>query len=466
MAYLRKLDLAIESARKLARIGASTNLVNLLRKMRPADVAVIFGNLTDGERLFALRSLLKQDGDFVASTLSEMPPEEAASLLAHLEPETIADLLQKIPVDDATQITSKLPPELVERVLELMHVARSVDVVDQLQFEENTAGRIMNPHVFALHEDMTVGEAISTLQRKSDELEMVFYLYVVDDRHHLVGVVSLRQLLLNPPSTPLRKIMSTDVISVHTSTDQEEVARVVSKYDLMAVPVVDDENRLVGIVTVDDVIDVLQEELTEDYFRMVGSDAAELERRTPTEIARLRLPWLLMTVLIELIAGAVIHRFDDTLGTVILLASFMPVIQAISGNTGLQSATIVVRGLATGHISLKDWWRPVARQLRTTLILGGILGALIFFVGGLWHGWQRMAERGTWFDPVFGFVVGFSMFVAINLSGFVGTVIPMISKRLGFDPALTAGPFETAFQDVVSVTIMLGLATLLLQWMA
>ena len=466
MAYLRKLDLAIESARKLARIGASTNLVNLLRKMRPADVAVIFGNLTDGERLFALRSLLKQDGDFVASALSELPPEEAASLLAHLEPETIADLLQKTPVDDATQITSKLPPELVERVLELMHVARSVDVVDQLQFEENTAGRIMNPHVFALHEDMTVGEAISTLQRKSDELEMVFYLYVVDDRHHLVGVVSLRQLLLNPPSTPLRKIMSTDVISVHTSTDQEEVARVVSKYDLMAVPVVDDENRLVGIVTVDDVIDVLQEELTEDYFRMVGSDAAVLERRTPAEIARLRLPWLLITVVIELIAGAVIHRFDDTLGTVILLASFMPVIQAISGNTGLQSATIVVRGLATGHISLKDWWRPVARQLRTTLILGGILGTLIFFVGGLWHGWQRMAERGTWFDPVFGFVVGFSMFVAINLSGFVGTIIPMISKRLGFDPAITAGPFETAFQDVVSVTIMLGLATLLLQWMA
>jgi len=466
MAYLRKLDLAIESARKLARIGASTNLVNLLRKMRPADVAVIFGNLTDGERLFALRSLLRQDGDFVASTLSEMPPEEAASLLAHLEPETIADLLQKIPVDDATQITSKLPQELVERVLELMHVARSVDVVDQLQFEENTAGRIMNPHVFALHEDMTVGEAISTLQRKSDELEMVFYLYVVDDRHHLVGVVSLRQLLLNPPSTPLRKIMSTDVISVHTSTDQEDVARVVSKYDLMAVPVVDDENRLVGIVTVDDVIDVLQEELTEDYFRMVGSDAAELERRTPGEIARLRLPWLLMTVLIELIAGVVIHRFDDTLGTVILLASFMPVIQAISGNTGLQSATIVVRGLATGHISLKDWWRPVWRQLRTTLILGAILGSLIFFVGGFWHGWQRMAERGTWFDPVFGFVVGFSMFVAINLSGVVGTVIPMLSKRLGFDPALTAGPFETAFQDVVSVTIMLGLATLLLQWMA
>jgi magnesium transporter len=466
MAYLRKLDLAIESARKLARIGAGTNLVNLLRKMRPADVAVIFGNLTDGERLFALRALLKQDGDFVASTLSEMSPEDAASLLAHLEPETIAELLQKIPVDDATQITSRLPPELVEQVLERMHVARSVDVVDQLQFEENTAGRIMNPHVFALHEDMTVGEAISTLQRKSDELEMVFYLYVVDDRHHLVGVVSLRQLLLNPPSTPLRKIMSTDVISVHTSTDQEEVARVVSKYDLMAVPVVDDENRLVGIVTVDDVIDVLQEELTEDYFRMVGSDAAELERRTPAEIARLRLPWLLATVVIELIAGVVIHRFDDTLGTVILLASFMPVIQAISGNTGLQSATIVVRGLATGHVTLRDWWRPVWRQLRTTLILGGILGPLIFLVGGFWHGWQRLAERGTWFDPVFGFVVGFSMFVAINLSGVVGTVIPMVSKRLGFDPALTAGPFETAFQDVVSVTIMLSLATLLLKWMA
>jgi magnesium transporter len=131
----------------------------------------------------------------------------------------------------------------------------------------------------------------------------------------------------------------------------------------------------------------------------------------------------------------------------------------------LQSATIVVRGLATGHVHLKDWWRPVWRQLQTTLILGALLGTLIFFVGGFWHGLQKMPERGTWFDPVFGFVVGFSMFVAINLSGFVGTVIPMISKRLGFDPALTAGPFETAFQDVVGVTILLGLATLLLHWL-
>jgi len=322
----------------------------------------------------------------------------------------------------------------------------------------------MSPDFIAVREDQTCEQVLEALRERADA-ESIFYVYVVDGQGVLRGVLNLRKLLTSPPLTPVKDIMIRDVIFVFPEHDQEEVAHIFARYDLLALPVVDAQQRLIGVITVDDVMDVLQEELMEDYFLAVGSDAAELERKTPAEIARLRLPWLLTTVLIELVAGLVIHHFDQTLGSVILLASFMPVIQAISGNTGLQSSTIVVRGLATRHIHLQEWWRPVRRQLQTTLILGALLGTLVFFIGGLWHGVQRMAERGSWFDPVFGFVIGFSMFVAVNLSGFVGTVVPMLSKRLGFDPALTAGPFETAFQDVVSVTILLGLATLLLHWL-
>jgi len=243
------------------------------------------------------------------------------------------------------------------------------------------------------------------------------------------------------------------VVSVNATMDREEMARVVAKYDLVTVPVVDDQNRLIGTITVDDVIDVVEEEASEDIFRMAGSDAAELERRSPGQVAMLRLPWVMLTLLIEMLAGVVIHFFDHTLGKVILLASFMPVIQAISGNTGLQSVTMVVRGLATGQVRLSRWWEPLWRQIQTSAILGAVCAVVVGLIGLMWH------------SAIFGLVVATSMFVSVNLSGCAGTAIPMLSKRMGFDPALTAGPFETAFQDVLGVTIFLSLATALLHWL-
>jgi magnesium transporter len=227
----------------------------------------------------------------------------------------------------------------------------------------------------------------------------------------------------------------------------------VAKYHLVAVPVVDAQHRLLGMITVDDVVDIIGEEASEDIFRLAGSDAAELERRSPRQVALVRLPWVLTTLVIELTAGVVIHYFDRTLSRVILLASFMPVIQAISGNTGLQSVTMVVRGLATGHVRLERWWEPLRRQVQTSSILGAICALVVGVIGCLWH------------SPAFGLIVAISMFVSVNLSGVAGTTIPMLSKRLGFDPALTAGPFETALQDVLGVTIFLGLATALLNWL-
>jgi len=249
-------------------------------------------------------------------------------------------------------------------------------------------------------------------------------------------------------------VMIADPVTVAPDTDQAEVARRIARYDLAAVPVVDAAGRLLGIVTVDDAIDVLVEEFTKDYLQLAGTDAEEMARRTPVQVARLRLPWLLGTMAIELMAGLVIARFDDVLKEVILLASFMPVISAVSGNIGLQAAAIVVRGLDTGHVSLRHAGRQVARELMTALLLALACGLVLGTIGVVWS--QHLP---------FGIVIGGAMTCSMLTAGFMGTVIPMLSKRLGFDPATTAGPFETAFQDVVGFAVFLWLASLLLRFL-
>ena len=277
------------------------------------------------------------------------------------------------------------------------------------------------------------------------------------EREHgaLKGMVDLRRLLAAERDTPVSSLMMSDVPSATPEIDRKQVADIFAHYDLALLPVVEPQsNVLIGVVTADDVIDALAAEETESALRMAGSDAEELERRSPTRIALLRLPWIMATMFIELLAGLVIHYFDATLGRVLLLASFMPIISAISGNTGLQSATIIVRGLSAGQIQVSRWQYAVVRQLKTTLILGSATGLTLALIGAVWY--------GKW---TFGLVIFTGMFCAVNIAGIVGTIVPLISKSLGFDPALTSGPFETAFQDVVGISIFLGLATWLIQYL-
>ena len=260
-------------------------------------------------------------------------------------------------------------------------------------------------------------------------------------------------MILAAPDSYLSDFMETHLITVSPETDQQDVARIVSHYDLSSIPVVDAAGRILGIVTVDDVIDIFVDEFSEDYLRMAGSDPEELEHKSPVQVAKLRLPWIMATMFIELGAGVVIHLFDKTLTEFILLASFMPIISAISGNAGMQSAAIVIRGLSAGLVQLSRWQQAVVRQVISSAILGGTCGLVLGIIGAIWAS-----------NRVFGLVIFLGMFPGVNIAGVIGTVVPLTSKRLGFDPALTAGPFETAFQDVIGISIFLGLATVLLQW--
>jgi magnesium transporter len=443
-------DELMQDIRELVRERASTILMNILTDLHEADIADIINRLEGEDRLFIFNLLSDEVG---SGTLLELDSNVRKEIIESLPSEQIAKYVNLLASDDATDLVAELPPKVAEKVLRAMPAEESADVQKLMRYAEDTAGGIMGTEFVAVNMNDTVKQAIRKVRQSAKSDMQIYNVYVVDEEGVLVGVLPLQSLVLHSPAKRIYKIMDADAKSISTDVDQEEVAAMFRKYDLISLPVVDKMGKLVGRITIDDIVDVIEEEHSEDVARMVGSDAEELERRTPAQIALLRLPWVLITLGIEFLAGIVIHHFDETLSRVILLASFMPIISAISGNTGLQSAAIVVRAMATGHVSLERWWHPILRQLQTTVIIGGVCGIIIGIVGGVWQGISG-----------FGVVVGVSMFISVNISGFVGTITPMISKKLGFDPALTAGPFETAFQDVVGISIFLSLATVLLQW--
>src|SRR3954467_8846239 len=324
MAAQRRIDLVLDSVKRLLRIGASANLLNLLQKQHPADLAQVFGELNDKDREAAFSLLADRNGRLAMEAVSELGPESGAALLATRPAEEIAKLAQEIPSDDAAALIDHLPEELSAAVLDLMRPKESGVVENLLEYAEQTAGRIMNPHVFALSEDMPVGEAIAEIQGNRD-VEMVFYLYVVDERRHLVGVVSLRRLLLVSPETPLKRIMTPEPISARVDMDQEEVARLVASYNLLAIPVVDESNKLVGLITVDDVIDVIKDEATEDLYRLAGVSSDERVFTPAGESLRKRMPWLIVNLATAFMAAAVVGVFQSTISGWVALAIFMPI---------------------------------------------------------------------------------------------------------------------------------------------
>jgi len=426
-------------------------LLNILRDLYPADIAHIMNWLDTEQAEYVFGLLPSEDASEVILELDDVHREH---LLEILPQPRITELVDKMDSDDAADIVGKLSDERAEEVLETMDTEDSSHVEELLQYDESTAGGIMAKELASVAPHDTVKKAIRAVRKLAKEHKNIYQVYVVDERGILLGVVPIQELLLNAPNRRMSKLMIGDFVSVMTNVDQEEVAQIFKRYDIVSLPVTDTAGKLLGRITIDDIVDVLEEEHEEDVARLIGSDVEEMERRSPVQIAMLRLPWILITLLIQLMAGFVVHKFDATLTKVILLASFMPVISALSGNTGLQAAAVVVRGLATGHVDPNRWQDPVKRQLQTTLILGLACGVILGLIAGLWHG-----------TPLFGLVVGTSMFFSINISGVIGSATPLLSKRLGFDPAVTAGPFETAFQDVIGITIFLSLATLMLQWL-
>src|SRR6188768_4313413 len=448
MATQRRIDLVLDSVKRLVRLGATANLLNILQKQHPADLAQIFSDLADKDREAAFSLLADRNGRLAMEAVSELGPEAGAGLLATRSAEEIAKLAQEIPSDDAAALIDYLPEELSAAVLNLMRPKESGVVENLLEYDEQTAGRIMNPHVFALNEDLTVGEAITELQSNRD-VEMVFYLYVVDDRRHLVGVVSLRRLLLVSPETPLKRIMSSDMVSARVDTDQEEVARQVAAYNILAIPVVDEENKLVGSITVDDVIDVIKDEATEDIYRLAGVSGDERAFTPALESLRKRLPWLGVNLATAFVAAGVVALFETTIDLFPVLAIFMPIVAGMGGNAGTQTLTVVVRGIALGELT----WSNSRKALLKEIVVG--VGNGVFL--GLAAALVVWATRG---NATLGIILGLAMIVNLFVAAAAGTLIPLGLRAANVDPALASSVFITTMTDVFGFFSFLGLASL------
>jgi magnesium transporter len=453
MAAQRRIDLVLDSVKRLLRIGATANLLNLLQKQHPADLAQIFSELPDKDREAAFSLLAERNGRLAMEGISELGPEAGAALLATRSAEEIAKLAQEIPSDDAAALIDYLPEELSSAVLDLMRPKESGVVENLLEYDEQTAGRIMNPHVFALSEDMTVGEAITELQINRD-VEMVFYLYVVDERSHLVGVVSLRRLLLVSPETPLKRIMTADLISARVDMDQEEVARQVAAYNLLAIPVVDEENKLVGIITVDDVIDVIKDEATEDIYRLAGVAGDDRAFTPAGESFRKRLPWLGINLITAFLAASVVAIFEGTIARIAALAVFMPIVAGMGGNAATQTLTVIVRGIALGELTWGNSRKALIKEAAVGIGNGLVLGTVAALVAWL-----------TRDNATLGLVLGAAMVINMFVAATAGTLVPLGLRALNVDPALASSVFITTLTDIFGFFAFLGLATMFSEYL-
>jgi magnesium transporter len=437
-----KIKLLTTSLTRLLRRGATKQLVNIIKKTHVADLSIAFKELSEDnrEKLFRLMDDPEQIGDL----FSMLDESLFLEFVKNVEFDKLVDIFDHMPSDDAASLLTLLDEELSDQILSKMQKEESDNIEQLMSYGEDTAGSLMVTDFIALEEDVGAKQVIEALQSKYLDVEMPFYIYVVDEYGKLVGVSSLRQLVVVHPEKPLKEFMAQDLVTVKPYTDREEVARLVSRYDYLAIPVVDDDNRIVGIVTVDDVIDILHEAATEDILKMAGVGQEYIETQTILRGTRIRLPWLFASFLGGVAAFFIISGFEEDLAKFTSLAAFIPVIMGMGGNIGTQSSTIVVRGIATGRINLQDFSKVVSKELAVGLILGVIYG---IFIGVI----AKFTFATELFSVPLAFAVGLAIMTSMSVAALVGSMVPLILERLNIDPAVATGPFVTTSIDIVSV---------------
>ena len=424
-------------------------LKKLIDEMRAADVADLIEHLEPDERLFVFK-LLEPEG--AGDILVEIEPPVQGSIIKDLDNQEISDIVQELDSDDAADLVGDLPAERARKIIESVGDDVSKELEQLLPYPEDTAGGIMALEFVAVKADATIQDAIETIREKREEVEDLLNIWVINGFERLVGLVALKDLVLESPERTISDIMNPEVISVDVYTDQEEVVKSVKKYDLVNVAVVDEHHRLVGRITYDDIIDVIEEEADEDIALMAGVIDQEIMEESIAKISKARLPWLIVGLFGGILAAVVINQFQSSLEKIIALSFFFPVIMAMGGNTGTQAATIVVRGLATGDIGLVNIGKRLWTELRVSILNGLICGVILGMIVGFWLSDYRL-----------GCVVALALMLIVLYSGVVGSAVPLALQRLNIDPALATGPFVTTLNDILSLLIYLGLVTAFMQ---
>lgn len=443
-------DIVRQQLQGLLEINDYQGAKVLLQPVQYPDIAEAIEGLPETLQALAFRLLPKDEAievyEYLDSTVQQ-------ALIDELRSQDVLDLVEQMSPDDRVRLFDELPAKIVRRLLQQLSPAEREITSLLLGYGTGTAGRLMTPEYIALKEGMTGDQALARVRLMAPRTETIYTLYVTDVSRRLTGILSLRELLVAPPEDSIGALMTRDVISVHTDTDQEEVARVIQRYDLLAVPVVDREERLVGIVTVDDVIDILEEEATEDIYTLGGVQSGEDDyfQTNLLTVARRRVVWLFVLLITNTGTSAVISSQEDVLSKVVALAAFIPLLIGTGGNVGAQSSTVVIRGLNTDRLRSMNPMTIVSRELIAGALLGVMLAAVVTV-------WAFLLER-NWQVAI---AVGFSLLVISILASTAGSVLPLVFKRLGLDPALMSAPFITTVVDVAGVFVYLQLTRAIL----
>ncbi|MFQ5708515.1 MAG: magnesium transporter [bacterium] len=447
----KDLKTIIDDIEFLAEARDGRMIQNILIGSHPADVADIIRNLPDDHRRYVFGLL---DPEMASDVIVEFDEVSRDKLISQLHHKRLSEIVDEMASDDATDLVAELPEEVAEKVLESIDKEDSDEVKELLRHEEDTAGGIMALEFVCVRDDVTVDEAIKEIRSKAEEVGEVYNVYVVDNSDKLVGVLSLKKLILSRATEQVKNIVEKDVVSVPTDMDQEEVANIFRRYNLVSVPVVEDSGKLVGRITIDDVVDVMEEEASEDIQKMAGlADDEEIRETSSLKIALVRLPWLVVAFVGEMGSAFVLLKFQASLKQIFMAAFFIPLMMAMGGNAGSQAAFIVVRGLVLGELNPGDTFSRLKKEFRVALIIGTSCGVLLFSLVWLFG------------EPRFGLVLGLCLIVVILNATFVGTSIPLILKSVGVDPAIATGPFISTSNDIIGLIIYLGLVTLALQYL-
>ncbi|SHJ79449.1 magnesium transporter [Paramaledivibacter caminithermalis] len=449
-----QIDERLDVIKHLLDNNEHLKIKEYIEELHPADIVEILLELDDEDQVHFFSILSWEQAGKV---LEEVDSDTFIELLEILKREQKILILDQMAHDDMVDLIAELSEEKRKEIISLLDLEDAKKVTELLIYDEDTAGGIMTKEFITVRKDITIYQAIEDLRDKAGDAETIYYVYVVDKNERLVGVLSLRELIVNRPNKIIEDIMHEKVISVNLKTDQEDVAHLVSKYDLLAIPVVDDNNRIMGIITVDDIIDVIQEEATEDIYKFAGSSEAEdidddkIFHRIFISV-KSRLPWLVITVFGGLLSAKVIGGFQEVLNKNTVLALFMPLLAGMGGNVGTQSSTLTVRGIAVGDIHGKEIFKTLFHEICVGFLVGlccSIIVAVvsIFFVKG---------------EVILSFVVGISMWANMITAATIGTLVPLIFKKIGVDPAVASAPFITTTIDITGLSIYFTLTTILL----
>ena len=431
----------IPEIRELIEQRDLKELGEFLRRLHPADIVDILKDLPSTDRVLAFRVLDKAK---LAWVFSLFEPEEQEELLKFFTEQKVKEILLEMDSDDRAQFLEELPANVVKKLLAMLpHDEKEITNLI-LNYPEDSAGRLISTDYVALRADKTAAEAIEYIRKTGPDKETIYICYVIDNTRKLIGVLSLRDLILAPPTKKIGDIMKTIVSSVKTTDDQEVAAKVIQKYDLLAIPVVDQEDRLVGIVTVDDVIDIFEEEATEDMEKMAAVRLPEEEyfKADFFKAVRKRAAWLIILIVAETFTSDLIESYTTSLTSLVALAYFIPMLTSSGGNTGAQSSTLVIRALAIGEVRLAEWWKILRRELWVGATLGTLLGGVAFL-----KVYQSLGDFTT------GLAVGLALLAVVLVGNIIGAVIPMVFRRLGWDPATVSSPLIATLLDLTGLLI-------------